>query len=191
MTTTTLAPSPPNLTHPAVDPFERWPTHLGMRCWQRSLLALAALQLKLPAKAFATPVVTRWNEQTLQSILAAHPPQTVARILAIVQTCGYDAWSAYDAVAIGTQLGGSLRRPPLERTAENKAEAFSYGAYRALLDLFPEFNQRKKTREFMVSLGYDPDNTSTDTATAAGIGNVTAAAVLSSVFRTALVRWVI
>src|SRR5438132_1560269 len=39
----------------------------------------------------------------------------VARGLAIVQTCVYDAWAAYDDVAIGTRLGGSLRRPAGER----------------------------------------------------------------------------
>lgn len=180
-----------NLVRFPTDPFETRPTDLGSRSWQLSLLSLAVLQLKLPARAFTTPVIAAWNHQTLQCLVAAQPPQAVALILAIVQTCGYDAWSAYDAVAIGTQLGGSLRRPAAERTAENRAKAFSYGAYRALLDLFPQFEQQARIRDFMRRLGYDPDDASTDTTTPAGIGNVAAAAVLDSVIRKAPVRWVI
>ncbi len=99
-------------------------------------------------------------------------------MLAVVQTCGYDAWAAYDAKAIGTQLGDTLRRPAAERTEANKAKAFSYGAYRALLDLFPQPDQQTNIRNLMVALGYDPDDASTDTTTPAGIGNVAAAAVL-------------
>ncbi len=172
------------------DRITHFPIHLGMHCWQRALLAIAALQIKLPAKAFATSVVTPWNQQTLRSILDSQlAPQTSARILALVQTCGYDAWSAYDPVALSTQLGGALRRPPAERTEQNKAKAFSYGAYRALLDFFPKPDQQTSSRSFMRSLGFDPDDDSTDTTTPAGIGNVAAAAILASPVRTAPVNW--
>lgn len=34
----------------------------------------------------------------------------VARALAIVHTCIYDAWVAYEDVAVGTRLGGLLWR---------------------------------------------------------------------------------
>ncbi len=163
-----------------------------MRCWQRALLALAALQLTLPKRAFALPVIALWNEQTLRSVLDAYlAPQSAARIITVVQVSGYDALSAYDELALSTQTGGSLRRPPEERTEENKAQAFSYGAYRALLDFFPEFEQEMRLRNFMSRLGYDPDDDSTDTTTPAGIGNVAAAAVLASVIKTAPVIWVI
>lgn len=163
-----------------------------MRCWQRALLALAALQLTLPKRAFALPVIALWTEQTLRSILdASLAPQSAARIITVVQVCGYDALSAYDAIALSTQLGGSLRRPPEERTEENKAHAFSYGAYRALLDFFPKFEHEMRLRNCMSRLGYDPDDDSTDTTTPAGIGNVAAAAVLASVIKTAPVTWVI
>jgi hypothetical protein len=40
----------------------------------------------------------------------------------------YDAWSAYDDRAVGTQLGGALRRPARERTLANKEQAISYAA---------------------------------------------------------------
>jgi hypothetical protein len=154
------------------------------------LLAVTVLQLKLRARASGTSVVTLWIDQTLACNLDTYlAPQTIAHLLAIVQTCGYDAWSAYDAIAIGTQLGGSLRRPAAERTEANKAKAFSYGAYRALLDFFPQPEQQTEIRIFMASLGYDPDDDSTDTTTPAGIGNVAAAAVLASAIRRAPVIW--
>ncbi len=57
-------------------------------------------------------VVLRWDEQTLAVIRALHTGPTInARALAIVHTAMYDAWAAYDATAVGTRLGGSLRRP--------------------------------------------------------------------------------
>jgi hypothetical protein len=40
----------------------------------------------------------------------------VARAIGIVHTCGFDAWAAYDDIAVGTRLGGSLRRPAAEHT---------------------------------------------------------------------------
>ncbi|HEU4423548.1 MAG TPA: vanadium-dependent haloperoxidase [Pilimelia sp.] len=119
----------------------------------------------------------KWSEQTLASIRAASPaPTVVSRILAIVQTSVYDAWAAYDPAAVGTRLGGSLRRPPAERTLANKSKAISFAAYRALYDLFPP--QRTQLTAFMSDLGYDPADTSTDPATPAGVGNRAAAAVL-------------
>jgi hypothetical protein len=119
-----------------------------------------------------------WNQTALAAVSAGTlGPPMVARALAIVHTAMFDAWAAYDAVAVGTRLGGSLRRPPAERTNANKAEAMSYAAYRALVDLFPDQVWRFDAR--MAELGLDPANTTRDPATAAGIGNLAAAALLS------------
>jgi hypothetical protein len=95
----------------------------------------------------------------------------------VVHTAIYDAWAAYDARALGTRLGGSLRRPSAERTLESKEEAISYAAYRALVDLFPA--QKGALDAKLTSLGYSPANTTSDIATPAGVGNVAAAAVLA------------
>jgi hypothetical protein len=65
-------------------------------------------------------------------------PPIVARALAIVHTAMHDAWAAYDEVAIGTRLGGSLRRPSAEHTLANRAEAVSFAAYRALVERYPD-----------------------------------------------------
>jgi hypothetical protein len=123
-------------------------------------------------------VVLRWDEQTLAAIRALKTGPTIsARALAIVHTAMYDAWSAYDANAVGTRLGGSLRRPAEERTAAYKSMAISYAAYRALLNLFP--SRSADFTAFMTAMGYDPNDTSTDPATPAGVGNTAAAAVLA------------
>jgi hypothetical protein len=122
-------------------------------------------------------VALKWNEESLGMIrLAALPPTAVSRVLAVTQTSVYDAWAAYDPVAVGTRLGGTLRRPAAERTPEYKSMAISFAAYRSLLDLFPA--QEPTLRAFMTALGYDPSDTTTDPASPAGVGNLAAAAVL-------------
>ncbi len=123
-------------------------------------------------------VVSKWDRAALAAVRATRlGPPVVARALAVAHTAMYDAWAAYDARAVGTRLGGSLRRPPSERTDANKEQAVSYAAYRALLDLFP--SQQRAFDSVMTELGFDGLNTSTDAASPAGIGNLAAAAVLS------------
>ena len=123
-------------------------------------------------------VVLRWDEQTLAAIRALKTGPTInARALAIVHTAMYDAWAAYDATAVGTRLGGSLRRPAEERTLANKSMAVSFAAYRVLLDLFPA--KAADFTAFMSRMGYDPNDASTDPASPAGVGNRAAAAVLA------------
>jgi hypothetical protein len=124
-------------------------------------------------------VVIQWNDAVLQGVRDSKiGPPMVARALAIVHTCIYDAWAAYDERAVGTQLGGQLRQPAYKRRIFNEEEAISFAAYRAAVDLFPA----DKTSVFdplMASMGYDPNNASTDTSTPSGVGNVACAAVLN------------
>jgi hypothetical protein len=122
-------------------------------------------------------VVLKWDEQALAEIRATRPgPAVVARALAVVHTAMYDAWAAYDPTAVGTRLGGSLRRPAEERTAAYKSKAISYAAYRALLDLFP--TRSGDLTGFMTDLGYDPADASVDTTTPQGVGNMASQAVV-------------
>lgn len=126
----------------------------------------------------STTTVVQWNEAALEAIRITHPgPPMVARSLAILHTCIYDAWAAYDPVAAGTRLGGTLRRPAADRTAANKEKAASYAAYRALVDQYP--TEAIRFNSLLTSMGYDPSDTSTDTSTPSGIGNVAAQAVLT------------
>jgi hypothetical protein len=153
-------------------------------------LALLVLTLALLAPAVPVPaagagagapdsVVLRWNSAALHAVrdFRLGPPM-VARALAIVHTCMYDAWAAYDRVAVGTRYGGALRRPPGERTLRNVAQAISVAGYRAVVDLFPA-DRVSVFDPLMTELGYDPADTTTDLHSPAGVGNVACAAVLA------------
>ncbi len=164
------------------------------RAWALlSLFALACAALAPstgPAAAAAKPpaparhvksAASEWLDIALDATAREHerngPRPTVgSRMLAVVVTCMYDAWAAYDERAVGTRLGGSLRRPPTERTEANKAKAVAYATYRALLYLFPEDEAWIAGR--MRRYGLDPADNSTDTRTPQGVGNTAAAAVI-------------
>ena len=88
----------------------------------------------------------------------------------------YDAWALYDERAAPTRLSPQLRRPSIESTPENKAEAVSVAACRALADLFPA--QRAIFEAALAAQGYDPADLTLDPAAPTGIGNLAAAAVL-------------
>lgn len=91
-------------------------------------------------------------------------PTVVARTLAIWASAMYDAWAAYDAKAVGLRSGSTLRRPPGERTQQNKEIAISYASYHSLMFVYPE--SKDWLKEKMHSLGYDPDlNFEAQTAT--------------------------
>jgi TAT (twin-arginine translocation) pathway signal sequence len=126
----------------------------------------------------ADSVVLRWNSAALQGVRDSKlGPPMVARALAIVHTSVYDAWAPYDNHATGTRLGDALRRPDREHTQANKEIAISFAAYRAAVDLFPG-DRVSVFDPLMRSLGLDPNDTTTDVSTPAGIGNVAARAVL-------------
>src|SRR6266571_357660 len=135
--------------------------------------------LRPAAQPRGDDIVVRWNQAALQGVRDSKlGPPMVSRALAIVHTCAYDAWAAYDRVAVGTRLGSTLRRPARERSLENKNAAISFAAYRACVDLFPG-SRATVFDPLMASLGYDPSDLSTDASTATGIGNLAASAVLA------------
>jgi hypothetical protein len=149
--------------------------------YRRELIAILFISI-LEGAAQGLPVppasAIRWSNATLQGIRDANfGTPVVARALAIVHTCMYDAWAAYDERAVGTQLAGALRRPASERTLANKEQAISYAAYRALTDVLP-VDTNSVYIPLMKQLGYDPSDDSTDIETPTGIGNVACAAVL-------------
>lgn len=143
-------------------------------------LRLATLWFLLSVAALvhaASSVAIDWDNAALQAIRNTKPgPPMVARALAIAHTGMFDAWTAYDPVAVGTRLGGTLRRPVAERTEANKQKAISFAAYRALVDLFP--SEKAFFDGLMTSSGYNPNDTTTDTTSPSGIGNVVAKTLL-------------
>jgi hypothetical protein len=125
-------------------------------------------------------VVLQWNNAALQGVRDSKlGPPMVSRALAIVHTCMYDAWAAYDERAVGTQLGATLRRPSTEWVPGNVNKAVSFAAYRAAVDLLPG-DRAGVFDPLMHQLGYDADDRTRDTTTAAGVGNVACDAVLES-----------
>lgn len=132
------------------------------------------------APAYKPSVAYDWLDVSLEATARevdrhGARPTIISRTLAIAVTAMYDAWAAYDAKAVGTRLGGTLRRPAVERTEANKAKAIAYATYRALIDVYPE--DKAWIDEQMRQHGYDPNDASTDTTTPQGIGNVAAAAL--------------
>lgn len=105
----------------------------------------------------------------------ARPP-IVARTLAIWATAMYDAWAAYDEKAVGSRLGGTLRRPAPEQTLDNKKRAISYASYHALAFVYPE--SKAWLEEQMTRLGYDPAVICTDPSKPEGVGYLAAQAVI-------------
>ncbi len=141
-----------------------------------ALVAVFTVAITGAVPSRADTLAVKWNDVLLQCIrLSKIGPPMVARAIGITHTCGFDAWAMYDDVAVGTRLGGALRRPAAERTQANKEKAYSYAEYRALLDIFS--GQTAFIRDQMTALGYDPDDASTDPTTPQGVGNVCAKAV--------------
>jgi len=131
-----------------------------------------------PAKSAAY----EWLDVSLEATAREHernaPRPTVgSRMLAMVVTAMYDAWAAYDHKAVGTRLGGKLRRPGDERTLAHKEKAIAYATYRVLLYLFPE--DEKWIIEQVRARGLNPNDASIDTTTPAGVGNAAAGALIA------------
>ena len=84
----------------------------------------------------------------------------------------YDAWAAYDSNAVGFVYRGKHTAADV---AAARREAISYAMYRIMVERLAysrtATNQAPRNPDFMTALGYDPNNTSRDTSTPAGVGN--------------------
>ena len=103
-------------------------------------------------------------------------PTIISREMHIAVTAMYDAWAAYDDKAVGTRLGGRLRRPPAERTLANKEKAIICAAFRALIYVYPE--DAKWIEEQLRAEGIAAIDATTDPSTPQGVGNAAAEAVI-------------
>ena len=105
-------------------------------------------------------------------------PTVTSRILALICTAEFDAWSRYDAKAQPVYLKNVDRVADNERTLKNKETAISYAAYRSMLTYY--FSDSVMLRNKMKEFGLDPDNTSLDPKTPEGIGNLAAQSVIEA-----------
>lgn len=131
---------------------------------------------------YVKSAASHWLDIALEATAREHdrvaPRPTVgSRMLLIIANCMYDAWAAYDDVAVGTRFGGKLRRPKAERTEENKRIAIAYATYRAMMEMFAEDAEWIKGQ--MRANGLDPEDDTTDLSKPQGVGNVAAAAVFA------------
>lgn len=150
-------------------------------CLLAAVSVLTVLPTSGPRPAGASHgenVVLQWNDAALAGVRATTlAPPVVARALAMVHTCIYDAWAAYDGRSVGTRLGASFRRPADERTPANVDQAISFAAYRAAVSVLPA-SKATLFDPLMASRGYDPADTSLDPSTPSGVGNLACKAVL-------------
>src|SRR5215471_355952 len=88
--------------------------------------------------ACASSIVTEWLDQTVPAAnQTAWEPTVGARFFVLVHAAMYDAWTAYDPVAVGVFTGTSLRGTGGPSTVVNKREAVSYAVYEVLRELAP------------------------------------------------------
>ena len=136
-------------------------------------------------------VARNWNKQNLNAIRldVPHPP-VHARNLFHVSVAMWDAWAAFDDVAIGylhNELavvsdvkGDGIDSMDVEMARE---EAISFAAYRVLRSRYQNSVGADVTKDAlinqMVTLGYDESNNSTEGDSPAALGNRIANTVLS------------
>ena len=132
------------------------------------------------SQAFSVQSIARvWDEEILSAIRIDKPhPPVQARNLFTVSVAMYDAWAAYDSIAVGYLYRGKHTAADV---AAARREAISYAAYRTLKERYALSINAATTMAAldarMAAVGYDKNNVSTDTSTPAGVGNSVAATV--------------
>ncbi len=93
--------------------------------------------LELEANGAITPPATvrAWNDLALRTIGAMPFAHASPRALALVHTCMYNAWAAYDDNARQTVHGVAVRLPHAARDTASKAAAIGHAAHAVLAGL--------------------------------------------------------
>lgn len=131
-------------------------------------------------------IARQWNEVNLEAVKHnGSRPTVIARTLFHHSMAMYDCWAVYDSIAETVLLGKSLGEVaipfdgvPMPTDVEAaRHEAISYASYRLLMHRYErppgEAINLESINDFMLSLGYDPEVTSTDYSTGdpAHLGN--------------------
>jgi hypothetical protein len=145
--------------------------HNGGDMQRQNTLERATHDTAAPHATGTAGTVRDWNALALRTLDATRP----ARALALLHTCMYNAWAAYDGDARQTVHGVTVRLPRAERDAVSKAAAMSHAAYGVLAGLCPDAHPDAAAR--MRDLGLVPA-ADAGPFTPAGIGGTQAAALL-------------
>ncbi len=139
-----------------------------------AILIAAILSVATDGHSAASNSIARvWNERALAAIRqdTPHPPAQ-ARNLFSFSVAMYDAWAAYDPVAVGYVYRGKHTAPDI---AAARSNAISYAVFRLMLERHAysrtASNSLVLDTNLMVTLGYNPNNQSRDTSTPTGVGN--------------------
>src|SRR5690242_7194985 len=144
-----------------------------MNCFRRFGFVFAFLLIPVITSSAAQSVARIWDERALAAIRVDTPhPPAQARNLFSLSVAMYDAWAAYDSVAVGYIYHG---KHFADDPAAARREAISYAAYRILKERHVYSKTATATLAAddaqMTALGYITNNFSRDLSTPAGVGN--------------------
>src|SRR4051812_8389440 len=131
-----------------------------------SLLALTA-SISSSQGAASNSIARVWMERGLAAIRVDTPhPPAQARNYFSFSVCMYDAWAAYDPVAVGYIYRNKHTAPDI---AAARSNAISYAVYRMMKERHA-FSRTAATTliaddNLMIALGLDPTDQSRDTST--------------------------
>ncbi len=138
-----------------------------------SLALICLLSASIAQGAASNSVARVWNERALAAIRqdTPHPPGQARNYFAF-SICMYDAWAAYDPVAVGFLYHGKHTAPNI---ASARSNALSYAVFRMMKERHAFSRTAAATLAaddaLMTSLGYDLNDQSRDTNTPTGVGN--------------------
>jgi hypothetical protein len=150
-----------------------------MKKFQLVFFLVVSLSVVAQANAATNSIARIWDERAIAAIRVDTPhPPAQARNYFSLSVCMYDAWAAYDPVAVGYVYRGKHNSTNIDLA---RREAISYAAWRLLKERHVYSRTAGTTLAaddaLMASLGYDTNNFSLDTSTPAGVGNAIYVAV--------------
>jgi hypothetical protein len=143
----------------------------------------AGNQQLVPEPAGENNMAYRWAQVALECTAndteRFRPRPTVtSRMLGLIWTAAFDAWSVYTPNAIPFYLTKVDRKSVDEQTLINKEKAISHALFRTMMEFY--FSDSLLLRSRMKEFGFDPDNTSIDPQTPEGVGNLAAQTVINA-----------
>jgi hypothetical protein len=141
-----------------------------LRCGLLLLFVCASLS---SYGAASNSIARVWMERALSAIRidTPHPPAQARNYLSF-SICMYDAWAAYDPVAVGYIYRGKHTAADI---ASARSNAISYAVYRMMKERHAFSRNAAPTLtaddNLMVALGYNISDQSRDTSTPTGLGN--------------------